>query len=255
MPQNIETLFMQSDSTFQTLYLGARLQSIFDIVESVQHSNRYDSIWDCCCDHGYLGINILNANISGKLYFVDQVPHIIKRLVPKLEQYPADKYDLFSADAGELKFSSQQRHLVILAGISGKTIIKVLQTIKQNHPDGDIDFILCPTNAIYNVRDYLNQQPLSLLDEILVTEKNRHYEVIYVSSLVGSSVGDGAEGKAVSLTGAMWDGDNQIHQGYLHKLIKHFEREAQGDDRQRSKDILKEYQATYNKLYSAAELV
>lgn len=236
---------MSSANSFQTLYLGPRLQSIFDIVESVQQEGCYDAVWDCCCDHGYLGINILNAQISGKLYFVDQVPHIIKRLVPKLEQYPAAKYDLFSADAGELKFNSHQRHLVILAGISGKTIIKVMQTIKQNHPNGQIDFILCPTNAIYNVRDYLNQQPLGLLDELLVTEKNRHYEVIYVSSLVEDKV----DGKTVSLTGAMWDGENKTHQGYLDKLIKHFEREAQGDDRQRSKDILKEYQTTYDELF------
>lgn len=242
--------------------LGPRLQTIFDIVAQAQQEGRYNCVWDCCCDHGYLGISILNEALCEKLYFVDQVPHIIKRLVPKLEEYPAEKFDLFSADAGALKFNPAQRHLVILAGISGKTIINVVQAIKKSHPNGRIDFILCPTNAIYNVREFLHlsQAELSLTDELFVTEKKRHYEVIYVSAVQESCLQDNSLQKSllepgVSLTGNLWDGENKVHQHYLKNLIKHYQRESQGENRDRSKRILKEYQDCFAQVYGQLETV
>lgn len=230
--------------------LGPRLQSLFDIVEAAQRQvPRYDRVWDCCCDHGYLGLKILDAALCEKLIFVDQVPHIVQRLRTKLLPFPADSYGAIAGDAASLCFDPNKRHLVILAGVSGKTVISIMEAICSNHRCAQIDFLLCPTKSLYDVREYLISERFLLAHEAIVTEKRRHYEVIYIQSskqLADRNEGDVGARSTVSATGAMWCGDNVEHRQYLAKLVAHYQRESQGEGRLRAKAIFRHYSNVLN---------
>ncbi len=218
--------------------LGARLQSLFDLIDDVQGQslNRYDRIWDCCCDHGYLGIKIVEAELCDKLVFVDQVPHIIQWLDSKLDVLPRERFDLIAGDAADLIFDPGQRHLVILAGVGGSTIITIIGAILKIYGENGIDFLLCPTNGVFEVREYLIEEQISLMDEWIVSEKGRQYEVIHIRAGAGID-----EYVKVSLIGNMWNVNDQEHEAYLKKILAHYQRAEQGDDAERSKMILEEY--------------
>jgi len=193
--------------------IGSRLNAILELVTQVQQKEPYPCIWDCCCDHGYLGIKILSHNLCEKLVFVDQLPHIIEHLTAKIAPYSTGKHELITADAGDLVFDSQNRHLVILAGVGGECIIEIIREIESNHPDVQIDYIFCPSSRHNILREYLSSQSMGLLFESIVCEKKRCYEIIYVQGKAATS-----SLPAVSLTCDLWDMDNEDHRQYLNKI-------------------------------------
>jgi len=193
--------------------IGSRLNAILELVTDVQRKAPYPCIWDCCCDHGYLGIKILSHDLCEKLVFVDQLPHIIEQLTDKIIPYSTGKHELISADAGDLVFDSQKRHLVILAGVGAECIIDIVSKIESNHPDAQIDYIFCPSSRHNVLREYLSVQPMGLLFEQIVCENKRCYEIIYVQGKTEVN-----KLPSVSLICDLWDMNNMDHQLYLNKI-------------------------------------
>ena len=216
--------------------LGARLQAIFDVIAGAESGVRYDRIWDCCCDHGYLGTQIVNHRLCDVVVFVDQLPHLIAQLDDSLKQFPAATYQTLAADAGDLLLAADARHLLVLAGVGGEHTVSMLQKITARHPHQSIDFIFCPSTSQFDLREYLHGQRFELRSESLITEKGRQYEVIYVRWH-----GADPQGIPVSVTGAMWDSTNSEHQTYRAKLIAHYTNRLRSDPSGRSKTILDAY--------------
>ena len=196
--------------------LAPRLNAIYQLVAQIQQQNPYPCIWDCCCDHGYLGIKILSDNLCEKLVFVDQVPHIIEQLAARLAPFSSGKHELIAADAGDLCFDSQQRHLVILAGVGGERTVDIVSAIEHKHPGVQIDYIFCPSTSQNALREYLADQDFGLVFESLVCENKRYYEILFVQ-------GKAVAGKLprVSKTCNIWDENDPGQQRYLTKLERH----------------------------------
>lgn len=98
-----------------------------------QKEKRYTCIWDCCCDHGFLGIKILADDLCDQLIFVDSVAPIMAKLAARLRPYPPGRYVLLTQDAGTLRFHPDRQHLVILAGLGGEQIVDIVRAIKATH--------------------------------------------------------------------------------------------------------------------------
>lgn len=49
-------------------------------------TSEYSHVWDCCCDHGFLGINLLARKAAPYIHFVDIVPELINPLTDQLNQ-------------------------------------------------------------------------------------------------------------------------------------------------------------------------
>ena len=68
--------------------LGHRLQTLADMV-----TDQYQTVWDTCCDHGFLGAELLKRKQQGQLpnlkqlHFVDIQPDIIEQLHTKLQTF------------------------------------------------------------------------------------------------------------------------------------------------------------------------
>ncbi|MBL4913493.1 tRNA (adenine(22)-N(1))-methyltransferase TrmK [Shewanella schlegeliana] len=212
------------------LKISQRLQHINTMI-----NDHYDHIWDCCCDHGLLGAALLKRKAADNLHFVDVVPSLMHEVKQKLQRFHPDAelskqtalahdqshWQVHCLDVAKLALATkEQRQLIIIAGVGGELTIELVQQIMARHPQHSLEFILCPVHHIYKVRTAMQQLGLGLVDEQLMQENKRFYEILHLStasqvplSPVGSS---------------MWDLSRELDRDYLQKSVKHYQRIEQG---------------------------
>jgi len=203
--------------------------------------NHYGHIWDCCCDHGFLGLHLLERQAADTLHFIDTVEHILLNLKSQLEkrQDPLQsKWQTHCLDAAKLDLyptgqSSNKPQLIIIAGVGGELTISLVTALLNNHPDLNLEFLLCPVHHNYKVRQALINLDLGLIDECLLQENKRFYEVIHVSRQAKTPIE-----KAGSI---MWDLSRAIDSAYLNATIEHYQR--MGKRNEDVKVIIEDYQA------------
>ncbi|CAM3321280.1 tRNA (adenine(22)-N(1))-methyltransferase [Shewanella pealeana] len=204
--------------------ISQRLQHINTLINA-----HYDHIWDCCCDHGLLGAALLKRKAASNIHFVDVVPSLMLEVEQKLQYFypksaidsPSSQWQVHCLDVAKLALADkEQRQLIIIAGVGGELTIELVQQIIARHPEHTLEFILCPVHHIYKVRTAMQQLGLGLVDEHLMQENKRFYEILHLStssqiplSPVGSS---------------MWDLNRELDQRYLRNTLKHYQRIAQG---------------------------
>jgi len=200
------------------MQLSVRLQKIEEMI-----SGSYDHIWDCCCDHGLLGFNLLKKERAGQVHFVDIVPDLLKQVETKLNKYwQGDKnsWQIHCVDAANLSLEaySKDKHLIIIAGVGGELIVKMMQSLLPLTVSFDVQFILCPVHHHYLLRSFLIKNKLGLINESLVFENKRGYEILHLLK---------SASKPLSKVGSqMWDFKNPLHRDYLDKTINHYSRMA-----------------------------
>ena len=190
----------------------------------------YTHIWDCCCDHGFLGASLLSRQAAQNIHFVDIVPELITSIESKLQrfyQHANANWTVHCIDVAKLPLKQHQgTHLIIIAGIGGDLMIKFINDIHQKHPNNNIDFLLCPVNQQFSLRRKLISLNFSLKNEVLVEDNRRYYEVILVSSKSDNN-------RIISPVGHdIWQAGNEkqarVVKLYLEKTLNHYNRIQQG---------------------------
>lgn len=219
-----------------------RLQEIAKLI-----TKHYDHIWDCCCDHGLLGITLLKSELAQTIHFVDIVPELLNSLQFKLEQFwQGDKnaWNIHCADIKELPIysslhqDSQEKHLIIIAGVGGELLIEFMRALLVKTANLNVEFILCPVHHNYKVREFLYMNCVGLISEKIVEENGRYYEILHVSvnsGVIVSHIGD-----------KQWDLTKASHLVYLQQTINHYTRIANSTSSD-VEHILNSYQALLNK--------
>lgn len=193
-----------------------------------QHIQRhYQHIWDCCCDHGFLGGLLLESNRAPHIHFVDIVPSIMSQLERQLEQYyphtsSADRqWHIHCQDVATINLNQykQDAHLVVIAGIGGELAAHLVKHINQANPEMNIEFLLCPVNHTFKLRHALIEANLGLNSELLIEENRRFYEIIHVSARAQTPISP--------VGSALWQSSNDTHHRYLTKLLKHYQKSSQ----------------------------
>lgn len=211
-------------STGIKIKLGKRLRQIETMV-----SEHYDHIWDCCCDHGLLGAALLARQAAAHIHFVDQVPGLMHELKHKLTQfYPAttescSDWQTHCIDVKTLPLHEfNGKHLVLIAGVGGDLMTELVAAIYQKNPTLDIDFLLCPVHHQFTLRQQLIQLDFSLKNEILITENQRFYEILLVST------NNNPHAKIHSVGKLIWQSSTpeqcDIAKNYLQKTLAHLKR-------------------------------
>lgn len=197
--------------------LSHRLEQINQMV-----TDQYDHIWDCCCDHGFLGAALLQRGAADKVHFVDVVPSLTEALEVQLARFLPDflkghDWQVHCIDVSTLRLpESSGRQLIIIAGVGGDLTLEMVQAITRTHPDRALEFMLCPVRQHYLLRQGMIALGYGLVDESLLRENKRFYEIIHVSS--GSD-------RAISPIGdRMWDLSRVLDREYLNRTIAHYER-------------------------------
>ena len=205
--------------------LSKRLQRIEQMVTA-----SYTHIWDCCCDHGFLGASLLSRQAAQNIHFVDIVPELITSIESKIQrfyQHANANWTVHCIDVAKLPLKQHQgTHLIIIAGIGGDLMIKFINDIHQKHPNDNIDFLLCPVNQQFALRRKLISLNFSLKNEVLVEDNRRYYEVILVSSKSDNN-------RIISPVGHdIWQAGNEkqarVAKLYLEKTLNHYNRIQQG---------------------------
>lgn len=214
--------------------LGKRLKQIDSLVQASEYSH----IWDCCCDHGFLGMSLLNRQAAPNIHFVDIVPELINPLTDQLNQFfPAQStWQTHCLDSAQLPLQQYSgKQLVIIAGVGGDLTIQLIQDIVQKHPHLEIDFLLCPVRQLYELRQVLITMKMGLMSEVLVKENNHFYEILLLASTnnLSPSHKPDSQHKSVSPTGdILWRGETaeaqQVAKEYLNKTLRHYKRMQQG---------------------------
>ncbi|WP_105902701.1 tRNA (adenine(22)-N(1))-methyltransferase [Vibrio gangliei] len=220
--------------------LSQRLQHIEQMIPT-----RYQHIWDCCCDHGFLGAALLERQAAPYIHFVDIVPTLIADLTQRLEQFfpnSPSQWTTQCQDVTTLALSQYQgKQLVIIAGVGGDLMTDMVHALHQQFSHLDIDFLLCPVYQQFLLRDALIKMNMSLIEEKLVEDKGRFYEVMFVSQQapVDSS-------NTISPAGHhIWQASDAtqlaIANRYLNKTLTHYQRMQLNAPKQ-AKKALKHYQ-------------
>jgi len=205
----------------------------------------YDHIWDCCCDHGFLGAALLSRDLGADIHFVDIVPELMTQLENKLEKfYPQsaekNRWKTHCIDVAKLPLLQYKgKHLVVIAGVGGDLMMEFINGIYVQYQDVDIDFLLCPVHHQFALRQRLIELDFGLKNEVLVEENKRFYEVIYVSAKKEFN-------QEVSIVGNnIWKNETEqqakIIRKYLHKTLSHYQRIQQGNT-QNVQHIIDAYQ-------------
>lgn len=208
--------------------LGKRLTQIESMVEG-----GYDHIWDCCCDHGLLGAALLNRQAAANIHFVDIVADIMAQVTSKLERfYPqesqtaASQWHVHCVDVALLPLQQfNGKHLLILAGVGGELMIDFITAIHTQHPNADIDFLLCPVHHQFLVRQTLISLDYRLYTEILLEENKRVYEIMLVARAQQASVVLQPIHPVGSLLWQVHTSEQEKNAiGYLDKTLNHYRR-------------------------------
>ena len=218
--------------------LSPRLTQLIDMVE-----HHYDHIWDCCCDHGFLGEALLEHQAHSTIHFVDIVPELIEQLEQRLltSTYMPQRWNTHCLDVSRLPLDQHSgKHLVIIAGVGGELTAEFIQTLQAKFAHLAVDFLLCPVHHHFTLRQALIKQNMHCIDEVLVEDNRRFYELLLVSS-------DKTTFDQVTPVGAkLWQSvcpvHSQVIERYWHKTMRHYQRIAQGSP-EKAGPILEAYQS------------
>lgn len=192
-------------------------------------TKHYDHIWDCCCDHGFLGAKLLQRNAAKTIHFVDMVEELMLELASKLQQFSLPHFQLKTDGSPKWKvhcidvaalplntYRDSETHLIIIAGVGGDLLIQLVSQILTRHPDKHLEFILCPVHHNYKVREAMAQLQLGLVHECLLKENKRFYEIMHLSTQSQESL---------SKVGShMWDLSRADDKQYLANTLAHYQR-------------------------------
>ncbi|MBQ4833317.1 tRNA (adenine(22)-N(1))-methyltransferase TrmK [Pseudoalteromonas sp. MMG010] len=184
-----------------------------------------DVVWDCCCDHGQLGLSLLARDAAKQIRFVDIVPDIMHQLTKKLSGLnnlspscnKTQSWQVLCQDVGNIRLDDNAQHVIIIAGVGGELLLELVKQIVANNDHTNLAnsrFIVCPVLHTYHLREGLKQLGFGLLHEQIVLENKRFYEVLEVSF---------NSNNALSLTGSlMWDFTQASHVIYHQQLLRHY---------------------------------
>jgi tRNA (adenine22-N1)-methyltransferase len=237
--------------------LSNRLQTLHSLV-----SNDYQHIWDCCCDHGFLGVQLLSDHKAPQIHFVDIVPSLMNELEGKLtryfpqdnnvEQHEQSQWKVYCLDVAAIPLDKYTgRHLVIIAGVGGDLTQKLVDDIHRQHPDKAIDFLLCPVHQQFELRSHLKSLKFGLINEVLIEENRRYYEILLVRNNRHENETSSLLTEVSNVGDKIWtpscEQQKQVSLQYKAKTLQHYLRIHQGQEKQGKasevKHIIDAYQA------------
>ena len=202
--------------------ISKRLQAIDSLV-----TKDYQHIWDCCCDHGQLGMTLLKRGAAKQLHFVDIVPSIMAQLRSTLQQqFPMhQQWRVHNLDVLDLPIDAdaiEQPQLIIIAGVGGEQSLTMVEHLLGKFPEHNLEFLLCPLRHQYKLRSALQRLPLQLHNELLIKENKWFYEIIHLAKRSDDPV---AIVRPIQARGSlMWRDATALQHKYLRQTIGHYQR-------------------------------
>jgi len=173
----------------------------------------YTHIWDMCCDHGFLGMELLERG-QPSVHFVDIQEHLVALVGAELERMSFDgQWHCHCCDAASVDLPDESPQLVVIAGVGGDTCVDMVRSIVERHPGQQLEFLLCPVRQMEHVRFELDALGLGLISDTLMLERGKYHEIMHLSS--ASQVPIGAIGQC------FWDADDAGQARYRRSRMQY----------------------------------
>lgn len=154
--------------------LSPRLQAIADYVPEGSR------VADIGTDHGYIPVYLVDRNISNTIIATDVNVGPLENAKSYIEKKGYQKIIETRLGNGLGPLLSNEVETVIIAGMGGLLIAEILNS-SQGITDTIENFILQPMVASEELRRYLNTNKYKIIDEKLVKEGTKIYEVMLVN--------------------------------------------------------------------------
>ncbi len=154
------------------MMLSDRLKTIADFVPL------NSIVGDIGTDHGYLPVYLIEKGISKKVIASDISKNSLEKIIQLVKlKGLEDKIDIRLGDGLEV-FKPFEVDTLVIAGMGGLLIRDILDKNKKI-ADSIVNFILQPNMASKELREYLYENSFEIVDEKLVKEAGKFYEIIF----------------------------------------------------------------------------
>lgn len=154
------------------MMLSDRLKTIADFVPL------NSIVGDIGTDHGYLPVYLIEKRISKKVIASDISKNSLEKIIQLVKlKGLEDKIDIRLGDGLEV-FKPFEVDTLVIAGMGGLLIRDILDKNKKI-TDSIVNFILQPNMASKELREYLYENSFEIVDEKLVKEAGKFYEIIF----------------------------------------------------------------------------
>lgn len=99
----------------------------------IEHALPNAPFWDICCDHGHIGLEASLRGTFSEVHFVDQVPHIMKKLEELIASKPKGQTPLFIHCLAAEKLDLKIEGTFLVAGVGGLTISTIIKPLLENN--------------------------------------------------------------------------------------------------------------------------
>lgn len=152
--------------------LSERLMAIANLVP------KNSIVADIGTDHGYIPAYLIENKIAKKVIGTDISKGSLDKIIEYVKELGfEDKIDSRLGDGLEV-IKPYEVDTVIIAGMGGLLIRDILEKDKEIS-DSIMNFILQPMVAAKELRQYLVDNNFEIINEGLVKEENKYYEIIY----------------------------------------------------------------------------
>ena len=152
--------------------LSKRLQKIADFVIDG------DIVADIGTDHGYIPAYLIDSGKSKKVIGTDISKGSLDKIIQYIKQLNFEESIETRLGNGLEVINTNEIDTVIIAGMGGQLMKDILN--KDLEVTNSIsNFILQPMIAAKELREYLINNKFKIIDEELVYEENKYYEIIY----------------------------------------------------------------------------
>jgi tRNA (adenine22-N1)-methyltransferase len=195
--------------------LSKRLSKALSYIDKTKY------FYDLCCDHGMLGMAVLENDLAEHVIFNDQVPHIIDNLKTSLSSYITKSIAFETKPCQKIKFKPNST--ICILGVGCNTIHKLLEAI-----DNEQTLIISTHTRPLLLRQKLQSLGLNLIKEDLICENGKYYEILKLTTY-----GD----HSVPLIGNFKKSEG--YRKYLNDLAQYYKLKVTHENNSISKEILK----------------
>lgn len=151
--------------------LSKRLQAIANFVK------KDSRVCDIGTDHGYIPVYLIEECISKKVIGTDISKGSLEKIIDLIEREKLNKSIDARLGDGLNILDPYEVDTLIIAGMGGVLIAEILEDGKEKL-DGIDNYILQPMTASKELRKYLSKNNFKIIDEDLVFEEGKYYEII-----------------------------------------------------------------------------
>lgn len=158
--------------------LSKRLSSVANMVTSGRH------VADIGCDHGYVSIYLLTHQIAHKVIAMDVNKGPLLRAREHIEEVGLAQVIETRLSDGAAALKKGEADTAVIAGMGGKLMIRILSEAAERLGNFT-EVVLQPQSEIFKVREYLFCQGYDIINEDMVYEDGKYYQIM--KAVVGNS--------------------------------------------------------------------